>query len=379
MIIYHNSIRNVAIVLFVIAVVLYVCSIRIFGHFWAIQPVTHRYDFMRRLFPQGIIQAEYPITRYCNFEQIETTSAFFTYKEGESDSSALVQFIRDNYSKDDYFPEETNITSYFKCHNNPHFVSIYKKDDYIIGCITTRPVNVTYYKSNTHLVAYYCDWLTVHKMWRKKGVAQQLIQTHEYMQRKTIDNRHKVSLFKREGNPLSSVVPFISYDAKMYNLTYCIIPTFALTTKITRVDKKNFRDFAEFLLTNAQKRFGLGIIVDYPAILELISSNNYHAYMVCRIDSNEILSCFIFRESKASMNNVDIIILIASICCDDNGNDYFNAILHNYSGYYVVIEEISDNVILKPPNGARLVTTIPMSYYWYNFAYYTPSRVIIIV
>ena len=51
----------------------------------------------------------------------------------------------------------------------------------LIGVMTSRLLNVSI--DNNEFTTYYVDYLCVHKDNRKQGVAQQIIQTHDYYQR----------------------------------------------------------------------------------------------------------------------------------------------------------------------------------------------------
>ena len=90
------------------------------------------------------------------------------------------------------------------------FISVYYKstiiindnlstipDKQLIGVMTGRPINITL-KNTPTFKAYYIDYLCVHNDYRKNGIAPELIQSHEYIQRHKNKKIH-VSLFKREG------------------------------------------------------------------------------------------------------------------------------------------------------------------------------------
>ena len=74
-------------------------------------------------------------------------------------------------------------------------------DRKIISAITSRPLNVLINNDknnkNTNFRVYYVDYLCVDKLYRKKGIAPQIIQTHNYNQR-YLNKNIVVSLFNRE-------------------------------------------------------------------------------------------------------------------------------------------------------------------------------------
>ena len=75
-----------------------------------------------------------------------------------------------------------------------------------------------YFQNNsTKEIIYYIDYLCVNKNERKKGITQQLIQTHEYNQ--STVSKTQISFFKREGSvPL--LVPFVKYKSIVFSMIY---------------------------------------------------------------------------------------------------------------------------------------------------------------
>jgi ribosomal protein S18 acetylase RimI-like enzyme len=71
------------------------------------------------------------------------------------------------------------------------------EDKKIIGIMTSRPIHIAINNNDkdAKFDAYYVDYLCVDKMFRKKGIAPQIIQTHEYNQRH-LNKNIVVSLFR---------------------------------------------------------------------------------------------------------------------------------------------------------------------------------------
>ena len=88
-------------------------------------------------------------------------------------------------------------------------------DNLLVGLITSRPLHVQINLGSTFkkIDVYYVDYLCVNKIWRKKNIAPQLIQTHEYNQSHS-NRKICVSLFKREEE-LTGIIPLTVYK------TYC--------------------------------------------------------------------------------------------------------------------------------------------------------------
>jgi len=72
-------------------------------------------------------------------------------------------------------------------------------------------------KNNNKFLTYYIDYLCVDNNYRKQGIAPQLIQTYEYIQRRQ-NKQISTCLFKREGN-LTLIVPLVIYYTYAFNIS----------------------------------------------------------------------------------------------------------------------------------------------------------------
>jgi len=193
------------------------------------QPVFHFYDIYYWFINVGIIRHELPEkNRYVNFTNIKTHEYD---KVAENIFKQLVILIQLNYlqNKENTFsPTKDNIIPYFIGHNNSTFWSYYLEPEVIIdsktnktfnenkliGVITSRPLHVNIKKATFDV--YYVDYLCVHKSFRKRNIAPQLIQTHEYTQSHN-NKKIVVSLFKREEE-LTGIIPLTVYQTYCFNM-----------------------------------------------------------------------------------------------------------------------------------------------------------------
>ena len=99
--------------------------------------------------------------RYTNFREIETILPDKVSKVKLTDFIDLIQlnYLRDK--ENTFIPEKENIMPYFEGHNSPSFFSFFWQPDVLldmktnttiatktlIGAITSRPLNVTIYKT----------------------------------------------------------------------------------------------------------------------------------------------------------------------------------------------------------------------------------------
>ena len=367
--------------------------IRLKFGFWAIQPVFHVYDLTYMITPPGIINHDLPQkNKYTNFKNIETVE-YFSLPDFKQNK--ILNLIRYNYLRNKtniFSPKQENITPYFYGHNSKTFVSIYNEDDIltdikrnvtvtekkIIGIITSRPIHVSINNkdNNAKFTAYYVDYLCVDKLFRKKGIAQQLIQTHQYNQ-SYLNKNIVVSLFKREEE-LTGIVPLCVYSTYGFPANTWTKPQeLQANYKLLEINSQNLHYLQDFISENAHK-FTILIQTEVTNIIELIKTKNIFIYVILvddaiicayffrkscvQIDTNiEILSCF------ASINNTDDTVFIQGFKIS-----FWKIASENYFGFSA-IENIShndiiiNNIIMK----TKPLIISPTAYFFYNFAYPT--------
>ena len=369
--------------------------------FWNIQPVFHVYDFIYYLFPPGIINHQLPEkNKYYNSKNIQVLS----FSElSELKIKQFISFIKTNYFQNKqyknniFYPEYNNIVPYFKGHNATCFISLYYEEELLynakdstsienqklIGAMTTRPIHINIINKGNFDV-YYVDYLCVDKQRRKQGIAEQIIQSHEYVQRHSNQNI-VVSLFKREGE-LTGIVPLTIYDSYCFSIVKWKMPAH-LDAKYSIVEcsKSNIDFLYEFLKVN-ENQFQLFALPELSNIIELISSGNMYIYFI--VDRsittfNNILCCYFFRKSCTFLEKgEEVLSCIGSINGSGSINDFF---IHGFKiivckirekhkdFHYLAIENISHNEIII--NNLKLKTKpyiiMPCAYFFYNFAYFT--------
>jgi hypothetical protein len=125
-------------------------------------------------------------------------------------------------------------------------------NDKLIAVITGRPLHITFFNTNKsnkikgELDVYYIDYLCVDKLHRKKNIAPQLIQTHEYNQ-SHLNRNICVSLFKREEE-LTGIIPLTVYKTYCFNMRNWFKPQ-DLSAKIQLLngDKQNIYYLYNFI------------------------------------------------------------------------------------------------------------------------------------
>jgi len=382
-------------ILFFSCVIIFIVFIYIrikFG-FWVNQPVFHVYDFSYMINPPGIINENLPgKNKYTNFKNIDT----IVYSDvSDLMFNRFLNLIKLNYlrNKDNIFsPKSENIKPYFFGHNDKSFVSFYNENNFmidlkkgttisdklIIGAMTSRPVNVIINNGdkNSNFPAYYVDYLCVDKLYRKKGIAPQIIQTHHYNQRH-INKKIAVSIFKREDD-LTGIVPLCVYSTYGFNVSKWTKPNnLDAMYNVIEVNMQNIHFLLDFIKINNDK-FDIIINSSISNIIELIKTKNIFVYVI--IIDNQIICAYFFRKSCVQIEKgIEVLSCFASIQkCDDNifiqgfKISFWKIAAENYFGF-AAIENISNNNIII--NNLILKTTpiiiSPTAYFFYNFAYPT--------
>jgi GNAT superfamily N-acetyltransferase len=396
--------ENISYILFFGFLILFIIYIyiRVKYGFWAVQPVFHVYDYGYMFNPPGIINHTLPEkNKYTNFKNIET----LVYSEVSSlKVNKFLNLIRLHYlrNKDNIFsPKLENVAPYFYGHDAKTFATFYNEqtfmmdlkkgttieDTQIIGAITSRPLHVAIYNGDkdAKFDAYYVDYLCVDRLFRKKGIAQQLIQTHHYNQ-SHLNKKIVVSIFKREDE-LTGIVPLCVYSTYGFKVDKWTKPTqLDAMYSLVEINAQNFHFLYNFI-KNSSSKFDIAINTSISNMIELIKTKNIFVYVI--IVDDAITAAYFFRKSCVQIEKgIEVLSCFASICnCDDTifiqgfKISFWKIAAENYFGF-AAIENISDNniIIENLTLKTKPVIISPTAYFFYNFAYPTfkSNKVLII-
>ena len=371
--------------------------IRVKFGFWALQPVFHVYNLTYFIWPPGIINHNLPETnKFTNFKNIET----IIYSElSDLKINKFVNFVKIHYlqnKENTYSPKKKNIIPYFNSHNLKSFFSFYTEDTLfhdlkkgtmiedkkLLGIITGRPIHISINNfinnsKGSNFDAYYVDYLCVDKSYRKKGIAQQIIQTHHYNQ-SHINKNVVVSLFKREDE-LTGIVPLCVYSTYGFHVKKWSKPiNLHSMYTILEISEQNFYFLLDFIKIN-NKNFDIIINSDISNIIELIKTKNIFVYVI--LINDEIICAYFYRKSCTFIEKgLEVLSCFASINnCDSEEIfisgfkiSFWKTAEKNKFGF-AAIENISHNNIII--NNLLLKTNpliiSPTAYFFYNFAYNT--------
>ena len=384
-------IHYIFLILVILLFVIY-AYIKIKYKFWSIQPVFHFYDLQWYLFPCGIIMHELPEkNKYCNFRDIETLQ-FDTVKPHQL--SRFIHFIQSHYlqnKENKFLPSKENIVPYFTSHNSPCFFTFYNTDELndttnngvvqdtkIISVMTSRPLHVCINNGNNDAIfdVYYVDYLCVDKGYRKRGIAPEIIQTHEYNQR-LLNQKIKVSLFKREDE-LTGIIPLCVYKTHGFDISnWKNPPTLPIQCSLIEIGKVNFHHLMDFIKIK-QTDFDIVITMEFSNLMELIKTQNIYCYVI--IENGVVVSAYFFKKTCTYITNKkEALVCFASIKATKDDtifiNGYKNAlckICKKHTQYkFGFIEDISNNNIIIQNlviKNTPFITS-PTAFFFYNFAY----------
>lgn len=348
--------------------------------FWSLQPVIHYYQFWSIFRKPGVINPNFNIYKFIN--NIDITTLPWSDINGKAFQKHISQHFlkKPNIHYDPLF--EKQIEPYFKNDSNA-YVSYYNKNGLLMGSIANRTLRI-HINTESFLLSY-IDFLCVHQEYRKKLVAPELIQTHEYFQRNNSKKKCLVSMFKKEGK-LTNIVPLVrfttySFDKRRtnihsyYNNIDYLLPSGVHCIQIT---KSNIQLLIHFLGT-IRNEFSCFVISPLETIDELINKNTIHCYTI--IQSDEIIGAYFFREtgvfSNSSIQNIECFASLNNSSDDKVFIDGFHNSLAKLREKYTVflIEELAHNtVIINDLIEKRQIFptfTTPCAYYIYNYYFNT--------
>lgn len=370
--------------------------------FWYEQPVFHYYNLLYWLNPPGIINNSLPnYNKYTNLYNI--ISKKYT-NINNTEKQLIINLLNDNFLKDNiitYYPNNKHIFNYLKHNSQPSYIAIYKKprllidssyssiinDEIYIGILTSR---VLYIKFKKHIIPVnYVDNLCVHKDFRQKNIAKQLIQTHYYNTR-NFNKQICVSLFKREGI-VNKIVPLVAYQMIAFDISPIINLNLTIINgiyKYVRITKQTYY-LIHNILYNNKNLFDCIIMPDISNLLYLINNENIFIYAL--LHNGIILSIYFYRNMYMKYKQNNCIELFCSIYDKSlANNDFVYGFIYSlyninkiFNFNYIFIENLSNNNIIidyLKKKKYNIIAKNTNAYFLYNYAIlsFEPSKCIII-
>lgn len=395
------EIPNICFPLFILVVIvsciLTAAYIKIRYPFWNIQPVYHRYDYLRQFYstPFIICDKSY-ITKFCDFVQVRTKSF---YDLSNQDKMRMVDILRCNYIPSDqviYTINAKQIDNIFTGYAEIPYVSFFVEKEYKLskpdsinpqsvleietgnipfGMITSRAFHIEISPRSSlgkeSISAYFLDFVCVKRDLhpeKQSEINRKMFQTHEYNQR-TKNPSVRVSFFKKEVELCHGIVPLMTYKTYIY-----VIPTIKLLNyyvkgtygaygvkgtyganlnkdvQVIRIYRDNLDILIDILGIYSEKGvtkdsvyddFDLRIVPDISVIIEQIKTELMYVFVLKR--KNDILAYYFLKnaftcfESHEKTGNATLS-LIASFCNMNNISIYRQDLF--YWGFLYVLRDI---------------------------------------
>ena len=365
--------------------------------FWNTQPVFHTYDFWRywtkTAFP---IQKRYPVlTKYCNFERIETVEYL---EASDSQKKEFVDLVQCHYIPDEsalFVFNLENLDAYMTGHSSPSYLSFYKGDFHEnstelsilkkpIGCISARTIDILFLNEPSMKV-YFWEYICTKREKSDKYLSRQLIQTQEFRQRQrnmdfiltpNIEEKPiSVSIFKKEVDLCQGIVPLVEYETKLFiikNEPLKKLPPHFVLIEIGGENIDLLVDFLEISKTKFEV-FGLSEIGN---LVGLIQKRLLMVY--CIQKAKDVYAAYFFRDSRTQYDGKGVMLSLCSSINNSNSLELF------YMGFLqslrmllkktpifrlLMIENISHNSLIYERYGLNATSydSSISAYYLYNY------------
>lgn len=364
-------------VLCIVIILIYWIRFKIKNPFWSCQPVNHPHHFYRRFSRPFIITNNFYIHKFINPLAIKTES-WESFKK-QNDLKDFIQTHFYNKHKFKYLPElEKHIDPYFT-HDKNSFISTYRTANVIVGTITNRTL-VVHLDTTISFNTSYIDFLCVHKGYRKKMVAPELIQTHEHFQRTKSQKKCLVSLFKKEGT-LHNFTPLCQFNT--YTLTPNNINVLSNTErmpshlKLMRFSLSTFKTIHQHL-EEIRKGFSVSIVPPIETVMELVERKSIHIFGLINLNTQNICASYWYRDTgfyvddekpnlecfTSTMDNISISTFFAGFM------ESYSQLKKDYN--LLQLEGLGNNTYLVDhfiKNAIQFKYHTPCAYYLYNFSY----------
>lgn len=394
----------ILIILVLISIFVY---IKLSFPFWNIQPVYHSYDFWRALYSRPFLIHNKDYILRCSHKN---TNKYHDLKQVK-----IIPFVNatDNVKKTFVdllqcflLPSENavfvfnieNLETYLGGHMFSSYLSLYERSgierveidsNNTIACISSRSgeLSIRGYKAPI----YYIDFLCVKREEDFKKISRTLLQTHIYkhqlideMESRTHVGSQKimVSLFRREKELLFGIVPLTRFQTVYYEIPQ-IANKMVLSDHVIliNIDHSNMDIFIDFL-ESSQSRFECFLRTDLANLIGMVKSGILYVYCLKRMD--EILSVYIFRDTRMSYDGLGGILQLVGAIHNSSSlplfiNGFINSIfeiIKKIPVYKVLmVDEICNNTLITNFIGGRIIQRHFTAYYLYNMVVpYSPLR-----
>lgn len=375
-------------VLIILILLVYWIQFKIRNPFWSHQPVSYCHHFYRTWFEPHVIKPDLYVPTFMNIFNIKTLS---WSSLDDKIKKIFTSHINDHYwkmKKENYSPSlKGHIAPYYDNDVNAH-ISLYYLNNIMVGTIANRTLRI-HLKDISFDVAY-IDYLCVHKGYRKKRVAPELIQTHEHFQRTKSSKKCLVSLFKKEGK-LHSFIPLVKYLTYTYDMRSEKSPFYTVDTPSFFFNKYDIipgslsclKDILIFI-HSVRLYFSCFILPPIEILKQLIERKSIIVYCLIEKSRKQVCGIYFFRPTGIYMNsskeNIECFASLFDKEICDTYSDFFFGFLSSLKKIkehycHLQIEMLGHNTILNDflksdtKEGWCYKYKTQCAYYLYNYSH----------
>jgi len=354
---------------FLFVVLLWFIVIKITFPFWSHQPVVHSYDWMRRwiFYSPYVIQTKHPHkTKYVDMQKVYMKPFLDLNKE---EIQIVVDFLQCHYFSDESVflvlsenilrtllssHEESYVSFLFQDklklvlndEENSAYVTklVLEKEPQGVLCSYSLPFFFIQQKESPIQSVMYWDYVSIHRENKTQKDIYTLLQTHDYWVR--LQEPGCVSLFKKEGDLCSGVIPLVLYHSHLFVLNEVAKPKLEDHVSCVRVGSEQFHLLSDVLYSICRGQtghyFDCACFPSLPALQERLKQDMYFCYVVRR--KEQILGMIMLKDTF--QHNETHGNILECGCCFLNDYGHFQE--EQFFGYFLhALYDIQKHVTKK--------------------------------
>jgi hypothetical protein len=304
--------------------------------FWARQPIRHYLT----IYKKGIISEEPLLTKFV-VPQVEFYNVTNLNKELENE---LYEYVKE---KQISYHKQTHFMGYLK----KGYISIYRENTCIRGCITSRAVEFKF--DNDIVDAYSTDFIYADTPY----ILKCLIQSHEY-------KKYPISIFT-SMTKIQWVMPITTYDIKWIYTSSFKKYTFPLKTKFVKATPSSLNE----VFTCFKNTFQCQMTPTIYTLSALIERQNISIYSIY---NPYLVAILFFKNNYELQEDLSIVDWIGTIIVDTEIDliQIISTIIHGIRKTFKIVRI---HQLSHTPNYTTQYKTTQCRKYAYNYGIYSLS------
>jgi hypothetical protein len=313
--------------------------------FWNRQPVRHYLT----LYKKGLL-ADQPV----NNKFVVPKVFFYNISKLTNElENELYDYVKEKQSS---YHKKSHFMGYLK----KGYVSIYRENTCIRGCLTSRPVEFIFDKELVN--AYSTDFLYADTPY----ILKCLIQSHEYKKHTVV---YPTSIFS-STTKIKWVMPITAYDIQWVYTSSFQKHTFSLQTKFVKATPSSLNE----IFTCFKSPFLCQMTPSFYTLSSLIESQNISIYSIY---NPYLIAILFFKNSYELEEDLSIVDWIGTIVVDNKHTELLQKIISTIiHGIRTTFKIVRIHQVSHTPTYTRHYKTTTCRKYAYNYGIYSlaPSQ-----